>query len=41
MIELLIQYSNRPKILADSLKISVRTLYRKLQKHQLKSKDFM
>lgn len=38
--ELLNQYGNQPKIIADHLEISVRTLYRKLQKHQLNIKEF-
>jgi len=38
--ELLTQYGNQPKLIADNLEISVRTLYRKLQKHQLNIKDF-
>jgi len=38
--KLLNQYGNQPKTIADNLEISVRTLYRKLQKHQLKIKDF-
>ena len=40
IIELLNQYGNQPKQIADNLDISVRTLYRKLQKHQLNIKDF-
>lgn len=38
--ELLNQYGNQPKVIADNLAISVRTLYRKLQKHQLNIKEF-
>lgn len=38
--KLLNQYGNQPKIIADNLAISVRTLYRKLQKHQLSIKDY-
>ena len=40
IIELLNQYGNQPKIIADNLEISVRTLYRKLQKHQLNIQEF-
>ena len=40
IIELLNQYGSQPKQIADNLDISVRTLYRKLQKHQLNVKDF-
>lgn len=35
IIELLNQYGHQPQTIADNLGISVRTLYRKLQKHQL------
>ncbi len=35
IIELLNQYGNQPQIIADRLEISIRTLYRKLQKHKL------
>ncbi|MFT7008828.1 MAG: transcriptional regulator with PAS, ATPase and Fis domain [Colwellia sp.] len=38
--KLLNQYGNQPKIIAKNLEISVRTLYRKLQKHQLNIKNF-
>jgi transcriptional regulator with PAS, ATPase and Fis domain len=38
--KLLNQFGNQPKTIADNLEISVRTLYRKLQKHQLNIKDF-
>lgn len=38
--KLLNQYGNQPKTIADNLEISVRTLYRKLQKHQLNVKDY-
>ncbi len=38
--KLLNQYGNQPKTIADTLEISVRTLYRKLKKHQLNIKDF-
>lgn len=38
--KLLNHYGNQPKTIADNLEISVRTLYRKLQKHQLNIKDF-
>ena len=38
--KLLNQYGNQPKTIADNLEISVRTLYRKLQKHQLNIKDY-
>jgi transcriptional regulator with PAS, ATPase and Fis domain len=38
--KLLNQYGNHPKSIAENLEISVRTLYRKLQKHQLNIKDF-
>jgi len=40
LIELLNQYGNQPKLIADNLEISVRTLYRKLQKHQLNVKKY-
>lgn len=40
IIELLNQYGNQPKVIADNLEVSVRTLYRKLQKHQLNIKEF-
>jgi DNA-binding NtrC family response regulator len=40
IIELLNQYGNQPKVIADNLEISVRTLYRKLQKHQLNIQEF-
>jgi len=36
--KLLNQYGNQPKTIADTLEISVRTLYRKLKKHQLNMK---
>jgi transcriptional regulator with PAS, ATPase and Fis domain len=39
--ELLKQYGNQPKVIADKLEISVRTLYRKLQKHELTIHDFI
>ena len=35
IIQLLNQYRHQPQTIADNLGISVRTLYRKLQKHQL------
>ena len=35
IIDLLNQYGNQPKKIADTLKVSIRTLYRKLKKHQL------
>jgi transcriptional regulator with PAS, ATPase and Fis domain len=38
--KLLNQYGNQPKSIADHLEISVRTLYRKLQKHQLNIKNY-
>ena len=38
--KLLNQFGNQPKTIADNLEISVRTLYRKLQKHQLNVKDY-
>ncbi|AZQ85085.1 sigma-54-dependent Fis family transcriptional regulator [Colwellia sp. Arc7-635] len=38
--DLLNQYGNQPQVIADHLEISVRTLYRKLQKHQLNIKEF-
>jgi transcriptional regulator with PAS, ATPase and Fis domain len=38
--KLLNQYGNHPKSIADHLEISVRTLYRKLQKHQLNIKNY-
>lgn len=38
--KLLNQYGNQPKIIATNLEVSVRTLYRKLQKHQLNIKNF-
>jgi len=38
--KLLNQYGNQPKTIAENLEISVRTLYRKLQKHQLNIKDY-
>jgi transcriptional regulator with PAS, ATPase and Fis domain len=38
--KLLNQYGNQPKTIADNLEISVRTLYRKLKKHELNIKDF-
>ncbi|WP_159817848.1 sigma-54 interaction domain-containing protein [Colwellia sp. 20A7] len=41
LIELLNQYGNQPKIIADNLEISVRTLYRKLQKHQLNIRAYV
>jgi transcriptional regulator with PAS, ATPase and Fis domain len=37
---LLKQYGNQPKVIAEKLDISVRTLYRKLQKHELTIQDF-
>lgn len=40
IIKLLSQYGNQPKIIADSLEISIRTLYRKLKKHQLNFQSF-
>ena len=40
LIELLNQYGNQPQIIAENLSISVRTLYRKLQKHELTISDF-
>lgn len=39
--KLLNEYGNQPKTIANNLEISVRTLYRKLQKHQLNIKDFI
>jgi len=36
LMELLNKYENHPKSIADHLGVSVRTLYRKLKKHQLK-----
>lgn len=41
LIELLNQYGNQPKIIADNLGVSVRTLYRKLQKHQLNIREYI
>jgi DNA-binding NtrC family response regulator len=38
--KLLNQYGNQPKTIADNLEISVRTLYRKLKKHELNIKNF-
>ena len=38
--KLLNQYGNQPKIIADNLEVSVRTLYRKLKKHQLNIQYF-
>lgn len=38
--DLLKQYGNQPKVIAEKLEISVRTLYRKLQKHELTIQDF-
>ncbi|WP_338027301.1 sigma 54-interacting transcriptional regulator [Colwellia maritima] len=38
--DLLKQYGNQPKVIAEKLDISVRTLYRKLQKHELTIQDF-
>lgn len=38
--DLLKQYGNQPKVIAEKLEISVRTLYRKLQKHELSIKDY-
>jgi transcriptional regulator with PAS, ATPase and Fis domain len=40
LIELLNKYGNQPKIIADNLEVSVRTLYRKLQKHQLNIREY-
>ncbi|WP_158966264.1 sigma-54-dependent Fis family transcriptional regulator [Paraglaciecola sp. L3A3] len=40
IIKLLTEYGNQPKVIAEHLEISVRTLYRKLQKHQLNTQDF-
>ncbi|XPF95990.1 sigma 54-interacting transcriptional regulator [Colwellia sp. RE-S-Sl-9] len=37
--DLLKQYGNQPKVIAEKLEISVRTLYRKLQKHELNIKN--
>ena len=38
IIKLLNQYGNQPITIAENLEISVRTLYRKLKKHQLNMK---
>ncbi|WP_077340826.1 sigma-54 interaction domain-containing protein [Pseudocolwellia agarivorans] len=38
--DLLKQYGNQPKVIAEKLEISVRTLYRKLQKHELTIQEF-
>jgi len=38
--ELLNRYGNQPKVIAEHLEVSVRTLYRKCHKHQLNIKDF-
>ena len=38
--DLLNQYGNQPKIIAENLEISVRTLYRKLKKHELTIQNF-
>ena len=40
IIKLLNEHGNQPQIIAQSLEVSVRTLYRKLQKHQLNIKAF-
>lgn len=40
IIKLLNQYGNQPQIIAEHLEVSVRTLYRKLQKHQLNIQHF-
>lgn len=38
--KLLNQYGNHPKTIADNLGVSIRTLYRKLKKHQLNIQHF-
>lgn len=40
ILDLLNKYGNQPKTISEKLEISVRTLYRKLQKHQLNIQDF-
>ena len=40
IIKLLNEHGNQPQIIAQSLEVSVRTLYRQLQKHQLNIKAF-
>ncbi|MDO6719782.1 sigma 54-interacting transcriptional regulator [Psychrosphaera sp. 1_MG-2023] len=40
IINLLNQYGNDPKTIADNLEVSVRTLYRKLHKHQINIQEF-
>lgn len=40
LVSLLDEFGNQPKAIAQKLEISLRTLYRKLKKHQLNLKDF-